>query len=415
LCKVFERLLKDVLLDFLLSNNLLNKSQHGFLPGRSCSTALLAFLETVTNNVNNNKPTDVVYLDFSKAFDSVPHNRLIVKLENLGFCGDVLRLIKSFLSGRQQRVNIATCTSKFIPVTSGVPQGSVLGPLLFVAYINDIDSFINSNLIKFADDVRLFLPADPFHTARLQNDLTSIVDWCSTWLLNLNVNKCACLHLGRNNPMHHYKIGDLNLAEVDSMTDLGILVHQSLKPTLHCQKAAVKAHKIISLIRLAFKFLDYTSMSALYKAFVRPILEYCSVTWCPYFIKDIEILERVQRRFTRLFPDLKQLPYEERLSKLRLETLFTRRLRADLITVFKIVNGSIDIDPLFFFNFCHDRRTRGHKHKLVASYSRLDVRRHFFSSRIVQSWNDLPAVCAEAQDVETFKTELSKYLLLGAH
>lgn len=410
LCKVFERLLKDAMLGFLVSNNLLNDTQHGFLPNRSCCTALLTFLETITRSIDNNTAIDVIYLDFRKAFDSVPHNRLIHKLRKIGFDGDIINLIESFLADRYQRVKVANSCSDSIRVTSGVPQGSVLGPLLFVVYINDIDSYVSSHLIKFADDVRLFLPVDPSQIAPLQCDLNRISEWCSAWLLELNVSKCACLHIGYNNPSHSYHIDGTNIAEVDSIIDLGISITKNLKPTSQCHLAAAKAHKMISIIKLAFRFLDANSLTLLYKSFVRPVLEYCGVAWCPYFIKDIEVLERVQRRFTRLLPEVSSLPYEERLSKLGLKTLHTRRLIYDLTFMYKIIHGMIDVNHNHFFSMCSDSRTRGHNLKLAMSYSRLDVRKFFFSSRVVQAWNELPNNCADAPSLESFKIELFKHL-----
>jgi ribonuclease P/MRP protein subunit RPP40 len=411
LCKVFERLLKDVMLDFLMTNDLLNRSQHGFLPKRSCCSALLTFVEEVTSSISDNMAVDSVYLDFSKAFDSVPHKRLLLKLESMGFSGDIICLIRSFLSDRKQIVKIANCCSHSISVTSGVPQGSVLGPLLFVVFINDIDSGISSSLIKFADDIKLFQTFDPSEKVLLQNDLNTISQWCATWLLNLNVEKCACLHLGNNNPLTTYHINGINIANTNKVTDLGVVFTADLKPSSHCQRIVAKAHRIISTIKLAFKFLDPATLSILYKAFVRPILEYCSVAWCPYFVKDIESLEKVQRRMSRMLPCLRQLTYEQRLTKLRLQTLHTRRLRFDLITVYKILHGIIDIDPGTFFKLCVDQRTRGHKYKLATTYSRLNARKYSFSSRITPAWNALPAQCVEAPNLDAFKIELDKSLL----
>lgn len=424
LCKVFERLLKDLMLRFLSENKLLNDSQHGFLPRRSCCTALLRFLEYVTYSVDNNLSVDVVYLDFSKAFDSVPHNRLLWKLEEMGFGDRVIALISSFLTNRQQKVCIGQSDSAYISVTSGVPQGSVIGPLLFVIYINDIDTGLSSNIIKFADDVKLFCSFQCERVCQahivapnpIQHDLDIISDWCSRWLLSLNAEKCSCLHIGHSNPSRDFKIGDSIVATSTVISDLGIYFTKDLKPSVQCLRAAAKAQRIIATIKLSFKFLDVSTLSVLYKALVRPILEYCCVVWCPYYVKDIDHLEKVQRRFTRILPDLRHLPYEERLSHFKIQTLHTRRLQFDLTTVFKIIHGFIDIDPSLLFTFCHESRTRGHKLKLATNYSRLDARKYFFSSRVVPHWNALPASCAEAPDVNTFKHELSKHLISsGAH
>lgn len=415
LCKVFERLLKDVMLDFLLKNDLLNHSQHGFVPNRSCGSALLTFLEKVTSNVDNRKSVDVIYLDFSKAFDSVPHNYLIYKLRSFGFDGIVIKLIKSFLSDRQQKVTIGKFSSTYLPVTSGVPQGSVLGPLLFVIYIDDIDTSIGSSIIKFADDVKLFMSFDTnspsFDSFALQNDLDRVANWCAAWLLKLNITKCSCLHIGHKNPLTNYKINDFIIAETDSVADLGVTFTNDLKPSKHCLKAAAKAQKMLAIIKLAFKFLDVHTLSILYKSLIRPILEYCSVVWCPYYVKDIEVLEKVQRRFTRVLPATRHLTYDKRLCLFNLESLYTRRLKCDLTTVFKVIHGIINIEPTLFFNFCSGSGTRGHKYKISTSYARLDARRYFFSTRVVPLWNALPAPCAEAPNINTFKSELSKHFL----
>ena len=211
----------------------------------------------------------------------------------------------------------------------------------------------------------------------MQDDLNQISQWCATWLLRLNIDKCACLHIGRNNPLVKYDIDGVTIPEIDKIVDLGHIFTKDLKPSEHCFKIAAKAQKMISIIKLAFKFLGIHTLSTLYnKALVRPILEYCSVVWCPYYVRDIEVLEKVQRRFTRLLPNLRDLPYEERLSHLGLRTLKTRRLQFDLITVYKIIHGIMDIDPHLFFSFCPDSRTRGHKFKLATSFSRIDARKY---------------------------------------
>ena len=182
-----------------------------------------------------------------------------------------------------------------------------------------------------------------------------------------------------------------------------------LKPTTHCYKAASKAQKIISLIKLAFKFLDAHTLIVLYKALVRPILEYCSEVWSPYLIKDIKTLKRVQRRFTRFLPCLRDLSYEDRLCHLGIESLYARRLRFDLLMVYKILHGIVNVDPSLFFKRSTDSRTRGHNYKISMFYSRLDTRKHFFSSRVIPLWNSLPDCCVNASNIAIFKSELSDH------
>ena len=414
LCKVFERLLKDAMLTFLLENNLLGESQHGFLPNRSCCTALLSFLEEVTLSVDNRNYVDAVYLDFSKAFDSVPHRRLIIKLQSFGFDGSLLKWIVSFLTGRKQQVKIGNSLSSPLPVTSGVPQGSVLGPLLFVIFIEDIDRDLKSKTLKFADDIRIFSSfCDPnFGSSvsnHLQDDLSKISNWCATWLLKLSPTKCSCIHFGYCNPMRSYNISDSVLPDCHTVVDLGITISDDLKPSTQCFRAAARANRMIGTIKLAFKFLDVRSLSILYKAFVLPLLDYCSVVWCPYYVKDIEVLERVQRRFTRILPAFRDLPYKDRLKHFQLTSLFTRRLGFDLVMVYKITHNLVNLKSDEFFDYDVDSRTRGHGYKIRCFHSRLDIRKHFFTSRVIPVWNSLPRSCVDAANVSSFKILLRQY------
>lgn len=419
MCKLLERILKDSMLAYLIDENLLHDSQHGFVPGRSCSSALLTFLEKVTSSLDNKQLVDVVYLDFSKAFDTVPHKRLLLKLKSFGFGGVALQLISSFLSGRQQRVSVGNSLSSYKDVTSGVPQGSVLGPLLFVLYIHDISAGIKSDMIKFADDIRLFTnfsPSDRAPCELLQNDLSHLMSWSATWLLTLNPIKCCCLHLGHNNTSSQYSLGSCSLSNVQCITDLGINFSADLKPSTHCFKVAARAHRLLSIFKLAFKFLDMHSLTCIYKSLVRPNLEYCSEVWCPYYVKDIDVLERVQRRFTRFLPAYRHLSYDERLKVYKLHTLYARRLCRDLTTVYKILHGSLNIDHSLFFFLPTDSQTRGHSFKIRPSYSRLDIRKFWFANRVVPLWNALPASCAEAPSVDSFKTQLwNHFSSIGVH
>ena len=224
--------------------------------------------------------------------------------------------------------------------------------------------------------------------------------------MSFNISKCACVHFSYNNPGRTYFIGDAGIPDSESVIDLGVLITQNLKPSAQCLRAAARAQRMLATIKLAFKFLDVHSMSVLYKSFVLPLLEYCSVVWCPYYVKDIEILGKVQRRFTRILPDFRDLPYKERLVRYHLSSLFARRLYFDLLCVFKIVHGFIDVDPDKFFNFNTDPRTRGHDFKIKGLRSRLDLRSHWFVSRVVPHWNNLPAAVVSSSTLKNFKANL---------
>ena len=182
ICKLLERLIKDHMVDFLVKHKLLNSSQHGFLKARSCLTNMLCFLEEITKWIDVGSPVDIIYLDFQKAFDKVPHQRLLLKLKAHGIGDSITDWIEQWLTDRRQRVVVDGEVSNWKSVLSGVPQGSVLGPILFLIYINDLDDSITSNILKFADDTKLFrkvnTDGDKQH---LQNDLDRLVKWSEKW------------------------------------------------------------------------------------------------------------------------------------------------------------------------------------------------------------------------------------------
>ena len=221
-------------MDYLLANRLLSKEQHGFMPGRSCVTQLLTAMEGWTTVLQDGIPIDVVYLDFTKAFDSVPHKRLLVKLQAHGITGKLLNWIKAFLSGRRQRVVINSFQSHKSSVISGVPQGSVLGPLLFLIYVNDLPRVISSPSLLFADDTKLFQPiTDRDSFQQFQNDILTLERWSKLWQLNFNTKKSFIMHLGRNNPRYTYYIDNDPLQSVEEHKDLGVIMDSNLKFHTH--------------------------------------------------------------------------------------------------------------------------------------------------------------------------------------
>ena len=204
-CKILEGLLKTTIMKHLEVNNLVNSSQHGFMAGRSCCTNLLEFLEEVTRAVDEGVPVDVIYLDFAKAFDKVPKERLLEKLRAHGVSGHLLRWIRNWLTGRQQRVVLNGKKSGWEQVLSGVPQGSVLGPLLFMIFINDLDVAARKAkfLKKFADDTKLGgRVSTEEERAALQEALNELCVWAATWGMEFNVKKCKVLHIGKTR-IHH--------------------------------------------------------------------------------------------------------------------------------------------------------------------------------------------------------------------
>ena len=205
--KIMESIVRDEIVSHLMKNNLITDAQHGFVPGRDCMTQLLECIEDWTRRLESSKAFDVIYTDFSKAFDSVPHERLFLKLEAMGIKGDVLYWIKSFLRGRTQCVNVDGTKSTWRDVLSGIPQGSVIGPILFVIFINDMPSEVKHNFCKlFADDCKLYGNVKLDEENSMQLDLTNLVDWSKRWQQPFNAKKCKAMHLGSNYPKLAYQM-----------------------------------------------------------------------------------------------------------------------------------------------------------------------------------------------------------------
>ena len=305
---------------------MLSPNQHGFIPRRSCCTQLLHAINNWTISWDEHLSTDVVYFDFSKAFDSVPHARLLLKLQAYGINGQLLSWFKNFLTGRRQCVKINSVLSSWTHVSSGVPQGSVLGPLMFVLYINDLPSLVSSQLLMFADDIKLYRSIRSVEDCFvLQNDINIMLDWSRHWLLSFNVSKCKVLHIGNTPYTGNYALDGIQLELLDNYRDLGIQIDSKLKFHIHTDTVVKKAYRVLGLIRKSFECKDYDVMVKLYKSLVRPIIEYNNVLWGPFYVSDNQKIERIQRKATRIIPSISHLSYHDRLRHLNLPSLQHRR------------------------------------------------------------------------------------------
>ena len=234
---------------------------------------------------------------------------------------------------------------------SGVPQGSVLGPLLFVIYINDIDDCVTGRILKFADDTKIYrtvTSADD--VSDLQSDLSNLVEWSKEWQMIFNVEKCKVMHMGYNNEHAEYVMNNVKLECVTDEKDLGVIVSDDLKSGKQCSEVVKKANRILGMIKQNFTDRSKETIISLYKTLVRPHLEYCSQIWSPHYDKDIKLIENVQRRATKLVTGMQGLQYNERLKQLGLMRLEGRRERSDLIETFKIMNGEYDLNRDLFFS-----------------------------------------------------------------
>ena len=309
---------------------------------------------------------DAIYMDLMKAFDTVPHQRLLVKLESFGVGGKLLSWLKSFLIGRRQRVVVSGKESSWGEVVSGVPQGSVLGPTLFLIFVNDLPDTVQSKVTMFADDTKLYVHSDKRDSVvQLQCDLLKLDRiWAVKWLLRFHPDKCTVLKLGNQNPNmqteYHMmsESGEVALREVHVEKDLGVSVDSKLSFKNQVSQASLKANRVLGIVRRTFVNLDAATMLFLFKGLVRPTLEYGQAAWSPYRIGEQRKLESVQRRATKIIPGFSHLTYRERLMKLKLPTLAHRRRRGDMIDVFKYLTGVYNTEHNLF------HRARGHKLKL---------------------------------------------------
>ena len=408
--KCMEKVIVRQLTRFFVDTGVMPQVQHGFLPRRSVETNLLECVNNWMAENDRGHPIDILYLDFEKAFDKVPHRRLLLKLKHFGIRGRLLGWIEYYLKDRRFRVKVNGAYSGERRIISGVIQGSVIGPLLFLVYISDLPRDIVTGISLFADDTKLY--CNPIENAvEFNQDIERVVGWTQRWFMALNVSKCVILHLGTNNPMLNYSMNGEPIREVTTQKDLGVVISSDLKWESHISGIVKRANFVLYLIRIAFKDNSAPTLSKLYKSHVRPILEYGESVWNPYYVKDIELLERVQRGATKIPPELSHLPYHERLKRMNLTTLAERRMRGDLIQSFKILNNLYDVD-LPIFHLANDRQLRGHNKKLQKERCSKLPRRNFLTNRVVYRWNSLSADTVLSGNINQFKNRLDRELTL---
>ena len=413
-CKLLESLIRDALVTYMKQNGLFSNKQFGFIIGRSTTLQLLKVLDRWTEILDAGGYVDVIYCDFKKAFDTVPHKRLMNVLKYYSIQDPVLSWIEAFLKDRKQRVLINGAPSTWHDVISGIPQGSVLGPVLFVVYINTLaDTVTDSEVYMFADDTKMFKGIfGEDDELKLQQDLNQIHNWSQDSLMQYHPEKTSAMRITTNRrelpPPEYYMNGKL-LSVSEEEKDLGVIIDSNLTFDKHISAKINKGNSTMGLIRRTMEYMDEENFRLLYTALVRPHLEYANAVWSPYLKKHITATENVQRRATRLVPGLSKLSYEERLRRLRLPTLSYRRYRGDMIEVFKITHGLYDGDVTAgFLQEQKDSITRGHKYSLFKRHSNLNMRKFSFANRVVDQWNNLPDSVVHAETVQSFESRLDK-------
>ena len=414
-CKIMESIILSSMSSFLRTHNLISKDQFGFLARRSVCTQLLTSLNNWTLNVDNSMKVDVVYTDIAKAFDSVSHSKLLLKAEAYGFKSNLLQWIRAFLQDRTQCVYIGLDVSSPKSITSGVPQGSVLGPLLFLLYVNDLPDHVQvpAGIKIFADDTKLYLSYSGNLNEPLVQSLNKFCIWSQTWQLSVSYTKCSVISFGshRNDPISPYSLSGIPLQLVSSVRDLGVCLNSDFTPSMHCSNIAAMAFNRSCILLKSFRSNDVSLLVRLYMVYVRPILESNTPVWNPWFHKDIQCVERVQRFFTRAIfkrAGLPHLDYGDRLANLGLQSLEYRRVFFDLVMCYKIYNNQVDLPfESFFTKPYRTYPIRGHSCILRSKHlPHHAFRAHFFTERVISVWNHLPNDVVTSQNITVFRTRL---------
>ena len=365
---------------------------------------------SIGKNLDAGVQTDIIFLDFSKAFDSVPHHLLLHKLQAFGFSSTLLNWLNHYLHRRSQSVIIERKVSPSLPVKSGVPQGSILGPLLFVLYVNDICEVCSSPISLYADDAKIYRRIITINDVLiLQSDLDALFAWSQLWKLSFNIKKCLQLSICRSLKVSYVYMLDHNALErVDTINDLGVTVTSNLSWSKNIKSISAKANCLLGMIRRSISFDAPSPVKfQLYVSHIRSILEYCSPIWSPANVNDILLLERVQRHAKKyILNNYSDFSYAERCIKLSILPLCFRREIIDLLLFFKYLNSYVDCNFSSYFELVgslHSLRSSSNGTLLKLPRVKTTALQSSYFYRLVRLWNSLPRDIREASSVFSFK------------
>lgn len=411
-CKLLEHVMHSTVMDHFDEHNILCEEQHGFRTRRSCETQLILTFDKIARNIDQGFQTDIILLDFSKAFDKVPHQRLLLKLAHYGVRGRTLEWIKDFLSNRTQSVVLEGQSSSPLDVLSGVPQGTVLGPLLFLAYINDIPDCTTSDARLFADDCLVYREIrNKADASKLQNDLTSLEAWEQKWQMCFHPEKCIVIRItNKRQPLQtQYQLHGHQLEVVDSGKYLGVTISHDLQWTKHISSTIGKATRTLGFLRRNLGRCKPSVKASAYCTLIRPSIEYASSVWDPHQSTLTKEIEQVQRRAARFvfnqYTDTSPGCVTSLLEQLEWESLQDRRAQHRLIMCYKIRHKLVDIDPDLYYT-PGDSRTRG-GHRYRQHRATKEVYNNSFFPRSVREWNHLPETVTAAPTLEEFRARIA--------
>ena len=417
LSKTMERIIFKYVYNYFRTNFILSDNQSGFQPGRSTVTQLIEIYHEFCRSAEAGKEIRVIFLDISKAFDRVWHSGLLYKLKLAGINGDLLEWFKNYLSNRYQRVVINGQHSEWGSINAGVPQGSVLGPLLFLVYINDIVSTVSHcNVRLFTDDTCLFLEVNNREVTaqHITEDLSCISSWSDQWLINFSAPKTKALTISnkrnaKNNPPIIFKNEEIE--EISSHVYLGLKFSKNLKWNNHIEDVAVKARKKLNaMLPLKFK-LDRLSLEIMYNSFVRPSMEYASQVWGGTYQSDISKLEKIQIDALRVITGATARSNILALyNDTGFVTLQVRITNSMLVLMWKMRNG---LCPSYLSDLVHSNEHREHynlrsQETVRTPFARLETFKRSFVPHTCSIWNTLPLNVQNAGSLEGFKQYLCK-------
>ena len=423
LIKIFEKVIRKYIVAYIEENSLFNDSQHGFRSGRSCLSQLLAHYDLITSLLESGHNVDVVYLDFAKAFDKVDFNITLSKLHSLGITGKLHEWIHNFLTPRTQSVIVNGEKSKPVKVLSGVPQGSVLGPLLFLILLGDIDSEIKKAYVSsFADDTRLTYPIDSdLDVEAMQSELETIYQWAAENNSTFNSSKFECMRYrcnkNLNDDIKYHADGGSEIDYEQHLRDLGVTVSDTASFDQHIHNIVLQARQKSGWIFRTFHTRARFPMIIMWKQLVRPILDYCSQLWSPSTPGLINRIESVQKSFVRKIAGMSRLDYWEQLKTLNINSLERRRERYLIIYTWRILQGQVPYPSTKLSSFTsirNDAFCRIPKVKTSASAKVQTLRRNSFAVKGPQLFNKMPQCIRDLSGCTTaeFKKELDEVLTM---
>lgn len=416
-CKMLEHVIYSNLVNFLESNSFFTPAQHGFRKSYSCETQLISFTHALHRILDCSSYADCIFLDFAKAFDKVCHQLLLHKLNQLSIDYNVLKWIEYFLANRSQFVYANGYNSSLTDVCSGVPQGTVLGPLLFLIYINDLPSLIKSNIYLFADDCVVVREITNINDSSiLQSDLNTIATWCNTWLMKLNINKCKIMRVTRaTNTQTSYYLNNSPLQLVNSYKYLGVHITSNLTWSLHIQNITNNANRMLGYLRRNFSKAPSSLKLLLYKTLIRSKLEYATSVWDPYHEKLINLLELVQNNSVRFILSKydRAASITDMKSGLDIPSLSLRRKVFRLSLFHNLYHHPTLRDHLIPYPQYVSNRI-DHCHKVGIESSGTQAFNQSFILRTAREWNHLPAELVNINDNQLFRAALANFVYLGS-